>query len=73
MNIELPTGKTLYMSTYEYLFILKDEDVAMFYQSCIADDLGVCIENPFSNRANNAKLEVEETPEFEEITSDISI
>jgi len=67
MNIELPTGKTLYISTYEYLFVLKDEDMHSFFQSCIADDLGVNIENPFSSRANNAKLEIEDVPEFEEI------
>ncbi len=74
MNIEIgATGKTLYISTYEYLFVLKDEDMKEFYQSCIADDLGVSIENPFSSRANSAKLEVEDFPEVEELELDISI
>lgn len=73
MNIELPTGKTLYISTYEYLFVLKDEDMDGFYQSCIADDLGTYVESPFSSRTNSARLELEDVPEFEEIDVDISI
>lgn len=60
MNIQLPTGKTIYISTYEWLFILKDEEIDNFYESCIADDLGVIIENPFTLKTNSTTLEVEE-------------
>ena len=63
MNLQLPTGKTLSISIYEWLFVLKDEDVDEFYQSCIADDLGIDIENPFSNKIVHGKLEVEEITE----------
>ncbi len=66
MNINLPTGKTIFMSAYEYFFILKEEDVDAFFQSCIADDLGEEINNPFSNRASMEKIAVddhEEDPE----------
>lgn len=63
MNIQLPTGKTISVSCYEWLFMLKEEDVGEFYQSCIADDLGIDIENPFSNKIVHGKLEVEEIPE----------
>lgn len=73
MNIELPTGKTLQLSIYEFLFLLKDEDVDNFYQSAIADDLGTYVENPFSNRSTNAKLDVEEMSEIEDLGEDISI
>lgn len=60
MRIQLPTGNTLDISAYEYYFILQEEDVDAFYQSCIADDLGTYIDNPFSNRAHSSKLEVED-------------
>lgn len=62
MNISLPTGKVISVSYYEWLFLLKDEDIHEFYQSCIADDLGTMIENPFSNRAME-KLEIDEDTE----------
>ena len=61
--IELPTGKTLYVSTYDYYFSLDEEDMDEFYQNCIADNLGVEIENPFAMKSVEGKLEVEETPE----------
>ncbi len=70
-TIQLQTGKTIYMSTYEWLFKLKEEDVAEFYQSCIADDLGIEIQNPFSNRVSYGKLEVEDIPEPPELSEDI--
>lgn len=60
INIQLPTGNTISVSTYEYYFILQDEDMDNFYQSCIADDLGTYIDNPFSNRVHSSKLEVDE-------------
>lgn len=53
------------MSVYEYFFLLKDEDVHEFYQSCMADDLGLEIENPFSNKSSMGKLDIEEFPELE--------
>ena len=59
MNISLPTGKVISVSYYEWLFILKDDDVNEFFQSCVADDLGTMLENPFSGR-NLDKVEVEE-------------
>lgn len=64
MNINLPTGKVISISAYEYYFVLKDEDVDEFFQSCIADDLGSHIENPFSNKSFE-KLEVKEEEEEE--------
>lgn len=59
MNINLPTGNTISITVFEWLFILKDEDVDEFYQSCIADDLGTYIDNPFSHKATG-KLEVDD-------------
>jgi len=59
MNISLPTGKVISVSYYQWLFILKEDEVNDFYQDCIADDLGTQIENPFNN--NHAeKLDIEE-------------
>ena len=66
-NISLPTGKVIYLSTYEWLFKLEEKDVDEFYQNSIADDLGMFIEDPFSMRMPMGKLEVEETPDIEEI------
>lgn len=63
MNIQLVTGKTISVSSYEWLFMLKEEDVDEFFQSCIADDLGIDIENPFSNKIIHGKLEIEDLPE----------
>lgn len=60
MNIQLPTGKTISVSLYDYYFILQEEDVDVFFQSCIADDLGDEINNPFSNKASTGKIEVDE-------------
>lgn len=67
MNIQLPTGKTIAVSLYDYLFVLKEEDVDLFYQSCIADDLGQQINNPFSNRSSTGKIKVDDEEE-EDIT-----
>jgi len=66
MQIQLPTGNTITVSTYEFLFVLKDEDVDEFYQACMADNLGVYIDNPFSNKILHGKLEVEDSPEDED-------
>lgn len=60
MNIQLPTGKTISVSVYEYFFILKDEEMDLFYQDCMADNLGEDINNPFSNRGSMGKIEIEE-------------
>ncbi len=59
MNIQLATGNTITISVYEWLFILKDEDIPLFYQACMADDLGVYIDNPFSNKSART-IDVEE-------------
>jgi hypothetical protein len=59
-NINLPTGNTIYVTAYEYYFLLDEKDVDQFFQSCIADNLGVYIEDPFSNMASPGKLEVDE-------------
>ena len=66
MNIQLPTGKTISVSVYEFYFLLKDDDMDDFYQSCMADDLGTELNNPFSNRASQGRLEIPEEPEIEE-------
>ena len=58
MNINLPTGNTITVSVYEWLFILREEDMHEFYQSCIADDLGVYIDNPFSFKTDR-EIEVD--------------
>lgn len=65
-NISLPTGKVIYVSTYEYYFVLEEKDVDSFFQECIADDLGHHIEDPWSQRATSGKLEVADEPEIEE-------
>lgn len=68
MNINLPTGNTISVSYFEWLFILKDEDIPGFYQSCMADNLGVYIENPFSKRNLHDKIHVDE-----ELEDDINL
>lgn len=65
MNIQLSTGTTITMSYYEYLFNLNDEDMDEFYQSCVADNLGTYIENPFSHKSIT-KLHVEEVEDEED-------
>lgn len=65
MNIQLPTGNTITISVYEFFFLLDDKDVDLFYQSCIADDMGDYIDNPFSNSASG-KVRVEEEIHEEE-------
>lgn len=69
-NISLPTGKVIYVTVYEYYFMLEEKDVDEFFQQCIADDLGTFVDDPFSQKTTLGKLEVEETPEIEEIPSD---
>lgn len=63
-NISLPTGKVIYISTYEWLFQLEEKDVDNFYQDCIADDLGSYIENPFSAVMPQGKLDIEDVPDI---------
>lgn len=65
-NISLPTGKVIYVSTFEYYFKLEEKDVDEFFQSCIADDLGVEVEYPFSNKGTPGKLEIEDLPDLPE-------
>lgn len=65
-NISLPTGKVIYLSVYEYYFQLEDQHIDEFFQSCIADDLGIFVDDPFSQRIQTGKIEVEETPETED-------
>lgn len=72
-NISLPTGKVIYVSTFDYYFMLQEEDVDEFFQSCIADDLGKFIDEPFSQRIARGKIEVEDTPNIEEIPLDEDI
>lgn len=59
MNISLPTGKVISVSYYEWLFKLKDDEVHGFVQACVAEDLGIVLENPFSAKSLD-KLEVED-------------
>lgn len=66
MNLQLPTGNTIWIST-EYYFALKDEDIDMFFQACVADNLGIPIENPFSNKTFSGRIELESDDEEEEI------
>lgn len=66
-NISLPTGKVIYLSVYEWLFQLDESTIDEFYQSCIADDLGNFIDDPFSQRKHHGKIEVDDTPEIEEL------
>lgn len=60
MLVNIPTGKTINISVYEYLFVWKDEDMDEFYQMCIAEDLGNHLENPFSSHNSGLPVEVEE-------------
>lgn len=68
----LPTGKTIYISTYNLLFKtvdgkvvpVTDEEIAEFMQQCIADDLGEIIENPFTRMSSLSKLTIEEDDEY---------
>lgn len=64
MNVNLPTGNTITISVYEWLFILRDEDMDEFYQSCIADDLGIYVDNPFSSKAKVVDVQDEEEIEL---------
>ena len=66
MQIQLKTGNTITISSYEFFFVLRDEDVELFYESCVADDLGTYIDNPFSNKASMGRLEFEDTPEYDD-------
>jgi hypothetical protein len=66
-NIQLQTGKTIYVSSYEYYILLEEKDVDEFFRNCMADDLGIYIEDPFSNRASKGTLDIEDSPEIEEL------
>lgn len=71
MNISLPTGKVLSISVYEYLFLIPEDEIDMFFQSCIADDLGTMIDDPFSNKEYFGKLEIDEIPDIPDETFDL--
>jgi len=47
MIISIGNGKFIHKSVEEYLF-LRDEEVDMWYQNMIADDLGDDSLNPFT-------------------------
>ena len=57
MRIQLPTGLTITVSTYEWLFMLEDDQIEDFYKECMADNLGTQIENPFSDHAEKIDLD----------------
>lgn len=62
-NIQLPTGKTIYIPIQTFLFDIKDDEIDLFYQTCIADDLGTFVEDPFSQRGMKGDVKVNETEE----------
>jgi hypothetical protein len=55
------------MSVYDYYFRLEEKDVDNFFQSCIADDLGHFVEEPFSRGGSPGRLDYDEVPEIEEV------
>lgn len=65
-NISLPNGKTIYLSVYEYYFQLDEDDMDKFFESCMADDLGTFIEDPFSKKISQGRLESDDDLEIEE-------
>lgn len=68
--IQLKTGKTIYVSSYEYYFMLDDNDVEAFFEQCVADDLGTFQDDPFSSKVVLGKLEIdEELPDIEDPSS----
>lgn len=70
-NISLPTGNVIYLTVYEWLFVLQEEQVDEFYQQLIAENAGIpAPEDPFSNRAHIGKLEVEDIPDIDEMDID---
>lgn len=62
-NIQLRTGNTIYVSTYEYYFKLDEKDIDLFFQSCEADNLGIYIDNPFSNAHCDGRVDPPDIPE----------
>jgi len=62
MRVQLPNGLTIEVSVMDYLFILEEEDMDLFYQECMADNLGIDIVNPFS-RKNIQSLDIDEDEE----------
>lgn len=61
--IQLETGKTIFISAYQYYFELEDEDVEEFLKACVADDLGIYTDNPFSDaHLKKGMVEVKEEP-----------
>lgn len=74
-NIQLQTGKTIYISCYDYYFGIDENDLHEFYQSCIADDLGSFVENPFNNSPVDAgKIQIEEISDItiiEDLSDDL--
>lgn len=64
--VNLQTGNTIYVPDYIWYFKLKDEEIHLFLQECVADDLGVYIDRPFSGTGLKTKLE-EDDPIIDEI------
>jgi hypothetical protein len=69
-NIQLPTGKTINIPIAQFLFGIQDDEVDLFFQNCIADDLGSHVENPFANSSSRGIVQVEDEPEIEEAPLD---
>lgn len=67
INIQLPTGNTISVSVYEYYFMLDDNDMDLFYQSCMADDLGRYIDNPFSKKKHSLEIKEEDEEDIKDV------
>lgn len=63
-NIQLETGNTVYFPS-EYYYSIPDEKMHEFFQACMADNLGVYIDSPFSNLRDEKTIE-EEEPNLDE-------
>lgn len=62
-QISLPNGNVIYVSTYEFYFILKDEDMKEFYQYALAENLGIpSPEDPFSDKTFKSSIKEEDEP-----------
>ena len=79
MNIQLPTGKTVYVSTYEFLFKTEDgkvvyttdDEIEDFYRNAMADDLGSFVEDPFHGCVSETlEIQSDETLSVEEAPVD---
>lgn len=70
--IQLKTGKTVYLSTFDFLFKtvggkvepITDSEIDEFFQNCHADDRGNFIEDPFTEKLSADLLQIEEKEEI---------